>query len=117
MEWYIRVLTNNYANVSGRARRKEYWMFVLINGILMIIAAIFDDIFGSFPLIFLLYTVSVFCPSFAVAIRRLHDVGKSGWWLCIGCIPVIGSIWLLVLFCMDGNPGENRYGPSSKVAF
>jgi len=116
MEWYIKVIKNNYANAKGRARRKEYWMFFLFNMLFVIIAAIIDYILGTFPLIYLMYVVAVICPSIAVAIRRLHDVGKSGWWYFIGLIPIIGPIWLLILLCTDGNPSENIYGPSPKAA-
>ena len=121
MNWYITVL-KKYAVFSGRARRKEYWMFVLFNVIFVIIASIIDGLLGTtikgfgFGLFYALYVLAVIIPSLAVGVRRLHDTGRSGWWLLIGLIPVIGGIWLLVLMVLNGNPGDNKYGPDPKAA-
>jgi uncharacterized membrane protein YhaH (DUF805 family) len=129
MSWYLRVVRDNYANFEGRARRKEYWMFALFNLMFLIVAAIADNILGTtfsigegvyamdvpYGWIYLLYTLAVIIPGFAVLVRRLHDVGKSGWWFFIVFIPFAGAIWLLVLACTDGNPGDNAYGPSPKA--
>jgi len=120
MNWYLAVL-KNYAGFSGRARRKEYWMFVLFNIIFVIVAVILDNLVGTaieetgFGLFYFLYLAAVLIPSLAVAVRRLHDVGKSGWMILIGLIPIIGGIWLLVLYVTDSQPGENQYGPNPKV--
>ncbi|HEY6951575.1 MAG TPA: DUF805 domain-containing protein, partial [Bacteroidota bacterium] len=116
MEWYLKVVKENYANFKGRARRKEYWMFFLLNLIVVMALAVVDFVIGSFPVIYMLYLLAVLVPSIAVFVRRMHDVGKSGWWWLIGLIPVIGSIWLLVLLCTDGDAGQNAYGPSPKAA-
>ena len=116
MEWYLKVVKDNYANAKGRARRKEYWMFVLFNFIFAVAAFIIDNILGSFPLIYMLYCLAIIVPGIAVSIRRLHDIGKSGWWFLICLIPIAGGIWFLVLVCTDGTPGENSYGPSPKAA-
>ncbi len=120
MNWYLSVL-KNYAVFIGRARRKEYWMFALFNIIFCIVAMILDKIFGTAyagimggGLIYYLYCLAVLIPSLAVAVRRFHDVGKSGWFLFIGLIPIIGAIWILVLLCSDGNPGANIYGANPK---
>jgi len=119
MSWYVKVL-KNYAVFSGRARRKEYWMFVLFNFIFCIIAMILDNILGlafenvGYGPIYLLYCLAVFIPGLAVSVRRLHDIGKSGWFILISLIPFIGPIWLLVLMCTDSEPGENDYGPNPK---
>ncbi len=119
MNWYVKVL-KNYAVFSGRARRKEYWMFVLFNFIFSVIAIILDNILGlafenvGYGPIYLLYSLAVFIPSLAVSVRRLHDIGKSGWFILISLIPFIGPIWLLVLMCTDSEPGENDYGPNPK---
>lgn len=119
MKWYLEVM-KKYAVFSGRARRKEYWMFVLFNIIFAIVAAILDNILGiaienvGYGPIYLLYGLAVLLPGLGVSIRRLHDVGKSGWFLFISLIPIVGGIWLLVLFCTDGNPGDNKYGPNPK---
>jgi uncharacterized membrane protein YhaH (DUF805 family) len=127
MEWYLKVL-RNYSDFSGRARRKEYWMFTLFNIIAAIIAMIIDRILGTtfnmsvggmeqdlgYGYIYLLYALVVLVPGLAVMVRRLHDVGKSGWFLLIVLIPLIGWIWLLVLYCTDSQPFTNKWGPSPK---
>lgn len=119
MNWYLAVL-KNYAGFSGRARRKEYWMFVLFNIIFVAVAVILDNLLGTaieetgFGLFYFLYLLAVLIPSLAVAVRRLHDVGKSGWMILIGLIPIIGGIWLLVLYVTDSQPGENQYGSNPK---
>lgn len=116
MEWYLKVVKENYANFKGRARRKEYWMFFLLNMLIVFVVGIIDYVLGTLPLIYGIYLLAVIIPSLAVLVRRLHDIGKSGWWFFIGLVPLIGAIWLFVLLGTDGNPGENSYGPSPKVA-
>jgi len=119
MNWYLAVL-KNYADFSGRARRKEYWMFVLFNIIFLIVAMILDNVLGTaiegvgYGLFYILYSLAVLIPGLAVLVRRLHDVGKSGWMILIALIPIIGAIWLLVLMVIDSNPDENEYGPNPK---
>lgn len=119
MKWYLAVL-RNYAGFSGRARRKEYWMFALFNLIFLIVAMILDNVLGTaiegvgYGLFYILYTLAVLIPGLAVSFRRLHDVGKSGWMILIVLIPIIGAIWLFVLTVTDSNSGENKYGPNPK---
>jgi len=119
MNWYLQVL-KKYAEFSGRARRKEYWMFSLFNVIFMIVAMILDNILGTtagelpYGVFYFLYALAVFIPGLAVSVRRLHDIGKSGWMILIALIPIIGAIWLLVLMVTDSNPGENQYGQNPK---
>jgi uncharacterized membrane protein YhaH (DUF805 family) len=119
MNWYLKVL-RQYADFSGRARRTEYWMFVLFNFIFLIVAMILDNVLGTtvwvlpYGWFYFLYVLAVFIPSLAVAARRLHDIGKSGWMLLLILIPVIGGIWLLVLMVTEGKPGPNEYGPNPK---
>ncbi|MFM7195361.1 MAG: DUF805 domain-containing protein [Bacteroidota bacterium] len=119
MNWYLKVL-NNYAVFTGRARRSEFWMFLLFNLIFAVVATILDNILGTtidplpYGLIYLLYVLAVFIPGLAVTVRRLHDVGKSGWMYFIVLIPLVGAIWLLVLLATDSNPGENKYGANPK---
>lgn len=121
MNWYIKVL-KQYADFSGRARRKEYWMFVLFNVIFAFTLGLIDGLMGaydsqtSYGVLGGLYTLAVLIPSLAVTVRRLHDVGKSGWMYFIILIPFIGAIWLLVLMLTDGNSGVNEYGPNPKEA-
>ena len=119
MNYYLKVL-QNYATFSGRARRSEYWYFVLFNMIFAIVAVVLDNVFETaiegigYGPIYGLYVLAVFLPGLAVAVRRLHDVGKSGWMFFIVLIPLIGSIWLLVLFCTDSQQGTNKWGPNPK---
>ncbi|MDR6554738.1 DUF805 domain-containing protein [Paenibacillus qinlingensis] len=113
MEWYFKVLSN-YVGFQGRARRKEYWMFVLINIIISIALGIIEAIIGTNQVLSFIYSLAILLPSLAVAFRRLHDTGKSGWWLLISLIPLIGSIILLVFFCQDSDADDNQYGPNPK---
>ena len=119
MNWYLKCW-KQYADFSGRARRKEYWIFSLINYIIIFflyilqIVMIEGTLWLIFPIIFFLYAVAVFLPGLAVNIRRLHDIGKSGWWYLIYLIPIIGAIWLTVLMCLDSEPGENQWGENPK---
>ncbi|MDB2327957.1 DUF805 domain-containing protein [Flavobacteriaceae bacterium] len=121
MNWYLKVL-KQYADFSGRARRKEYWMFVLFNMIFAIVAAILDNVLGiamegtGYGPLYGIYALAVLIPGLAVAVRRLHDVGKSGWMILFTLIPLIGAIWLLVLLVTDSNLGENQYGQNPKEA-
>ena len=119
MKWYLAVL-KNYAGFTGRARRTEFWMFALFNLIFAFILGLIDGLIGTFTfdigigLFSGLYALAVLIPGIAVAVRRLHDVGKSGWMLLIALIPIVGAIWLLVLYFTDSNAGENQYGPNPK---
>ena len=111
MKWYLKVVRDNYANFNGRASRQEYWMFFLFNIIFAFVAG-FVDAFLGLGFLYLLYVLAVFIPGLAVGVRRLHDVNKSGWWFLISLIPIIGVIWVIILFCTDSKQGENNYGPS-----
>ena len=119
MNWYLKVL-KQYADFSGRARRQEYWMFALFNMIFGFIAIILDNVLGiamegvGYGPIYILYVLAVFIPGLAVAVRRLHDVGKSGWMLLIALIPLIGAIWLLVLLFTDSQKESNKWGQNPK---
>lgn len=113
MEWYLKVL-KNYAVFEGRARRKEYWMFVLVNLIVEIILSVIGSLLHIRQFLTGLYSLAVFLPSLAVSVRRLHDSGRSGLWVLIGLIPFIGAIVLLVFFCLDSQEGNNRFGPNPK---
>jgi uncharacterized membrane protein YhaH (DUF805 family) len=120
MYWYLKVL-RNYVDFSGRARRKEYWMFVLINMLISIGLLIVDGITGTYNaelgwgLLSGIYALAVLIPSIAVGVRRLHDRDKSGWWLLILLIPLIGAIVILVWFILDGHRGDNRFGADPKA--
>jgi uncharacterized membrane protein YhaH (DUF805 family) len=130
MSWYIKVL-KQYVDFSGRARRTEYWMFTLFNLIIAVVLGFVDRAlgFGSFTgntsggvafsaslgLLGGLYSLAVLLPSLAVGVRRLHDTDRSGWWLLIGLIPLVGGIVLLVFFVLEGTRGPNRFGADPKI--
>lgn len=120
MKWYLKVVRDNYANFEGRARREEYWMFVLFNFLIVIGIAIISGVLvgltdvAAFMGLYFIYILGVMIPSVAVAVRRLHDTNKSGWFYLVGFIPIIGGIWLLILFITEGDVGPNIYGPDPK---
>lgn len=121
MNWYIEVL-KKYAVFSGRARRKEYWIFILISTIITIVlggielaAGLYDPETGP-GLISGLYSLAVFIPSIAVLVRRLHDTNRAAWWLLMLLFPLIGAIVLIVFLATDSSAGDNQYGPNPKGA-
>ena len=120
MNWYLEVL-RKYAVFTGRARRKEYWMFFLFNMIIHIVLAMLDGSLGTYSaeaglgLLGFVYSLGVLIPSLAVTVRRLHDSGRTGWWLLLILIPLIGAIVLLVFMVLDSEEGTNQYGPNPKV--
>ena len=120
MNYYIDCLTKKYACFSGRARRQEYWLFVLFNFIVALVAGFIGGFLAgatgvaAFSFLGTVYNLAVLIPGFAVLFRRLHDTGRSGWWWLIGLVPFVGWIVLLVFCCLDGQPGENQYGPNPK---
>ncbi|NJB81553.1 DUF805 domain-containing protein [Wenyingzhuangia aestuarii] len=115
MDWYLKVL-KQYADFNGRARRKEYWMFFLFN---IIISWVLQGIaitsgFSLIGYIASIYSLAVLLPGIGVSIRRLHDVNKSGWFMFIALIPLVGMIWLIVVLATEGDKGPNQYGPDPK---
>ena len=116
----VRSVLTQYVGFGGRARRSEYWWYALFSVLVGIVAVILDNALGTDfestgnGLISLLLNLALFLPSLAVAVRRLHDTDRSGWWLLIALIPLVGAIVLLVFFCQDGTPGKNRFGNSPK---
>lgn len=151
MNWYKKVVFENYANFNGRARRSEYWYFILFNAIFSLALTIIDDLLGlqfgtaDSGVLNTIYSLAVFIPSLAVSVRRLHDIGKSGWLLLIayGSIILLAvflilgtfmysfdssalimifalliiavAIWLLIMFCTEGDDFTNKYGPDPKA--
>lgn len=113
INWYLKVVRDNYVNFSGRARRSEYWYFVLCNFLISIVLGIIGYVLGL-SFISNIYGLALLLPSLAVSVRRLHDVNKSGWFLLISLIPLIGTIWLIVVLATEGNRGSNQYGEDPK---
>jgi len=151
MNWYKKVVFENYANFNGRARRSEYWYFILFNAIFSLALTLIDNLLGlqfgtaDSGVLNTIYSLAVFIPSLAVSVRRLHDIGKSGWLLLIAygaiillavflilgtfmysfdssalimifALLIIGvAIWLLIMFCTEGDDFTNKYGPDPKA--
>ena len=120
MNWYIDAWTN-YANFQGRARRKAFWMFALFNIIAIVALTMVEGLIGLrgdgvYGILSGLYSLAVILPALALAVRRLHDTGRSGWWLLIGLVPLVGPIVLIVFYVTDSQPGTNQYGPNPKNA-
>lgn len=114
MNWYVDVL-KKYAVFSGRARRQEYWMFFLFNLIIAIVLAVVGRIIGT-SILSAVYSLAVLLPGLGVAVRRLHDTDRSGWWILIGLIPLVGAIILIVFLASEGKQQPNEYGPNPKYA-
>ncbi len=111
IEWYKKVVFDNYANFNGRARRTEFWMFTLANIIVsFILGFVLVLISPTLGMAANLYSLAVLIPSIAVGVRRMHDVGKSGWFLLI-------PIYSLILACTEGEKGSNQYGADPKNEF
>lgn len=115
MNWYLAVL-KNYAGFSGRARRKEYWMFTLIHFVITLVLAGIDMAVGSYPIIYGIYALALFLPALAVTVRRLHDTGRSGWWIFISAIPLVGTIILIVFLASESKTEANKFGDNPKLA-
>ncbi|MHB8087994.1 MAG: DUF805 domain-containing protein [Anaerolineaceae bacterium] len=116
MKYYVAAL-KKYAVFSGRASKKEFWMFVLFNILVSLVLGIFDYILGTtygpreIGILSSIYSLVVFLPSLGVAIRRLHDIGNIGWWVFISLVPIIGIIWYVIIMSKNGDPAENAFGP------
>lgn len=119
MDWYLQAW-RNYSDFAGRARRSEYWYFLLGNLIVATVLTVVDfllagSLLGSATrLLDLLYSLAVLVPGIAVTIRRLHDTGRPGIWILIGLLPLVGAVVLLVFMLEDSQPGSNRYGASPR---
>lgn len=110
MSWYLDVITKNYINFNGRARRTEFWMFTLVH-----IIIIFLSLFLG-PLPFILYMLLTIMPAVAVGIRRLHDTGRSGWWILAANVPILFVIYYYYMV-LEGDQGANIYGDSPKESY
>ncbi len=121
MSWYLEAL-KKYAVFGGRSRRMEYWYFVLFNLVVYIVLSLIDTLLGTFNivqgvgLLSGIYSLAVLIPTLAVMVRRLHDIDRTGWWILINLIPLIGTIVLLVFALTPGTPGSNQYGSDPKQA-
>lgn len=115
MEWMLKPF-HQYADFKGRARRKEYWLFTLFIIIVSLVLSFIDHTAGftlgsNTGVLGFIFYLAIFVPSLAVGVRRLHDIDKSGWFILLGFIPLIGAIALIILMCLPGTQGDNRFGP------
>jgi uncharacterized membrane protein YhaH (DUF805 family) len=111
MHYYVEAI-KKYMDFEGRASRKAYWMFYLIHMAFVIGIYLLEWILNTNALILLIYGLLIFFPSLSVSVRRLHDIGKSGWWVLITLVPFIGAIILIVFLALRSQPGVNQYGPN-----
>ena len=102
-KYFLDVLKLQYADFKGRASRRQFWMFVLYNVIAAVIVGLNAILSG-------LYSLALLIPSLAISVRRLQDIDKEWYWILISLIPLVGSIWLIVLYCQPGTPSDNRFG-------
>jgi uncharacterized membrane protein YhaH (DUF805 family) len=122
LSWYLEAL-KKYAVFSRRARRKEFWMFFFINLLISVVLIAIDSLIGTFSpqtgfgLLQGLYSLAVLIPSIAVTVRRLHDTGRTGWWILISLVPFVGGIVLLIFMLLDSQAGVNQYGPNPKAGY
>lgn len=119
MHWYLEAL-KKYAVFSGRARRMEYWMFCLFNLLISVGLAVVGAVAGlildyGVNLLSTLYCLAVLVPSIAVAVRRLQDTGRTGWWLLLVLVPFLGALVLLIFLVENSQSGQNRWGPNPKL--
>lgn len=120
MDWYFKAL-RNYIGFSGRARRKEYWMFILVNLVLTGVLSLLDKmsglrIAGDEGVLTTIYGVLIFLPYWALQFRRLHDTDRSAWWLLLLLIPIVGWLVILAFNCQNGTPGPNKFGRDPKLS-
>ena len=117
-----KAMWKNYAKFSGRARRSEYWWVILAQTLIstafsLINMAAGDSVLGAVAMVVIsVYGLATLIPMISLAVRRLHDIEKSGWWYLLSCIPCIGAIILIVFFCKEGTAGSNRYDDDPKAS-
>ena len=115
MNWYFQAF-KKYAEFEGRARRKEYWLFLLIHAFIIVAFFAIDTLVGTVAVFTGIYALATLIPTLAVTVRRLHDTGRSGWWYFIAFVPCIGGIVLFVFAVLDSDPNDNPYGANPKAS-
>lgn len=116
MSWYLTLMTQKYASFDGRAGRKEFWMFILVSNLIFLVAAVVEGVLNFVGYLTGVITLVHLLPSLGVTVRRLHDIGRSGWWMLVTLIPIIGLLVLLYFFVLPGDVQPNKYGPDPKAA-
>lgn len=113
LDWFVKCL-KNYVTFDGRARRKEFWFFTLVQFIILVITQIIDAILSTDFVFYAIAALALFIPSLSAAVRRLHDTGRSGWWFLIALIPLIGTILLIIWLATETKPENNQWGQPAK---
>lgn len=121
-QYFLNIVKNQYANFDGRARRKEYWMYILVYVIIMVAFSILGAILGMIATVLAtivsaisgLLGLALLVPTIAVGVRRLHDTNKSGWFMLLGLVPIV-QFYLIYLLVIEGDKGDNQYGPDPKA--
>jgi len=113
MDYFLQAL-RNFGDFKGRARRSEYWYFVLFQFLFLIVALVLDNLLWEMPILYMLVAFGSIVPALSAVVRRLHDTGRSGWYYFISFIPLVGFILLLVWLTQDSKPGPNEWGPNPK---
>ena len=113
---YYRLAFKKYATFTGRATRAEYWYFQLVNALIVLVLSILDQSSGSAvsSTVLVVYWLAALLPNLGVTFRRLHDTGRSGWWIFIHCIPLVGALIMLYFLVQDSYPSDNQYGQNPK---
>ena len=112
----VQSVFSNYANFKGRARRSEFWDFLLLNFVVTLVLTILQNATGAgiFRILSGIYSLAVIVPTLAVGWRRMHDIGKNGAFYLVSLIPIVGTILIIVWGAKDSDPGTNDYGPNPK---
>jgi uncharacterized membrane protein YhaH (DUF805 family) len=123
MQWFTDVITKRYAQFDGRARRKEFWLFILISWVISIALSLIDRLIGltfggayEVGILSSIFGLAVLVPTIAVAVRRMHDTNRSGWWVALNFLCCIGTIIFIVFAAQEGTVGDNPHGPDPKAA-
>lgn len=111
--WYTKVV-KNFVVFQGRASRSEYWMFQLFNALIMFGIIIVEAMIYEQPIIGVIYILAMILPNLSVSVRRMHDTGRSGWWLLVSFVPVVGGLIFLIFTLLASEAGSNRFGPNPK---
>jgi uncharacterized membrane protein YhaH (DUF805 family) len=115
VQYFLDAVTNHYFDFNGRARRSAYWYYTLGYIILYVVLAVISSVAHLGQILTGLLSLALLLPSLGIGVRRLHDIGRSGWWILIGIIPLVGWIVLIYWYVQPGTAGTNEYGPDPKA--
>lgn len=116
INWFMKVLTNHYFDFNGRARRAEFWWFILVVMVISIVLNVLDSMVHLGGILGGLFSLAILLPELGVMVRRLHDTNRSGWWLFIALVPLVGIVLLIIWYAAEGTKGSNTYGADPKGA-